>query len=100
MLDDDLAVEHDALGQRSLDSRHELGEGIGEIVATPPLDDDSITGAEYDRAESVPLGLEGQVGTDRHGIAAWRGQHRRNGRFHREPQVSRHARMVARLLAA
>src|SRR5262249_23733458 len=80
--DDDLAVDHAALRQASLDRRNDLGEVARHRPLVPAADLDLLAVAEDDRPKAVPLGLEAQLAI-RDGLDRL-GQHRRDRRHHRQ----------------
>ncbi len=97
--DDHLAVEDDPVGKGSAKRGDDLGECVGEIVATAPLQADAISRSECDRTEAVPLGLVCQRRVTRHGIARERCEHGCDRRLNRQIPWrfgDGHAVMVAR----
>ena len=66
MDDDELAVEHNPIGQAVAQRSDGLGECVGQIVTTASLDAHALTRAEDKGAESIPFGFEGQMGVLRH----------------------------------
>ena len=78
--DDDLAVEHAALGKRRLERGGELREVAIERLQVARLDVDLVAVAEDEGAEAVPLRFEQPA------VVGWQvvgglGEHRLEGRF-------------------
>ncbi len=81
--DDDLAVEHAALGELRLERIDQLGEIAIERLLIPALDEDLVAVTEEQRAKAVPLGLEDPA------FAGWQladtlGEHRKDWRIDSE----------------
>ena len=81
--DDDLAVEHAAVGQLSLERRKEFGEVAVERLLVATLDEDFVAIAKDERAEAVPLRFEDPLFARRE-LAHVLGEHGQHGRVHGE----------------
>src|SRR5258706_14373507 len=81
--DDDLAVEHAALGELRLERIDQLGEIAIERLLIPALDEDLVAVTEEQRAKAGPLGFEDPA------FAGWQladtlGEHLKDARIYSE----------------
>src|SRR5262249_9526709 len=94
--DDELAVEHDALGQLRQERFAQLREVAQQRLLVARLEGEVVAVAEHDAAKAVPLRLVEDIGTFGRELARELGKHRLERRLYRQrhprdatPQIRR-----------